>query len=132
MREGCATRGTRAAASWVQLYGLCVQPLMGMTLLALPVAIVGAGLSSALGFIPTYLAYAANGGSYVGAGAAKGATPPAPQAPEGLPKLTRPPARTHVAATTLCLCFTAAVPLPPCRPPLPWPPPRLPQAPPWL
>lgn len=49
--------------------------MMGMTLLALPVAVVGAGLSSALGFIPTYLAYAANGGSYVGAGAAKG-TPP--------------------------------------------------------
>lgn len=57
----------------VQLYGLCIQPLMGMALLALPVAILGAGFSSALGFIPTYLAYAANGGSYVGASAAKGA-----------------------------------------------------------
>ncbi|KAL4420527.1 hypothetical protein ABPG75_010183 [Micractinium tetrahymenae] len=66
-------RGASATLMLV-LYGLCVQPVMGMTLLALPVAVLNAALSSALGFIPTYLAYAANGGSYEGGSAAKGAT----------------------------------------------------------
>lgn len=57
-----------------QLSGLYLQPYQGATQAGAVLGVLGACLAGAAGFIPTYAAFAANGGTYEGYGAAKGAT----------------------------------------------------------
>lgn len=56
-----------------QFYAFFIKPVLGATAVIAVTVAVGTSLAAAVGFIPTALAEAANGGSYEGAGAAKAA-----------------------------------------------------------
>lgn len=76
--KGCARRCAFATAlalqSLLQLYAGYIKPVLGATAVVGAVLAAGTSLAAALGFVPTALAEAANGGSYAGTGAAKAAT----------------------------------------------------------
>lgn len=58
----------------LQFYAFYIKPVLGATAVVAAMIVGGASLAAVVGFIPTALAEAANGGSYEGAGAAKAAT----------------------------------------------------------
>lgn len=58
----------------LQLYAFYIKPVLGATAVVGAILAAGVSLAAALGFVPTALAEAANGGSYAGEGAAKAAT----------------------------------------------------------
>jgi hypothetical protein len=56
----------------MQLCGTYIQPVMGATFVIPALALASGAISSVASFAVTYIAYAANGGSYEGYAAAKG------------------------------------------------------------
>ena len=70
----CSFTATLRTPTLLQLYAGYIKPVLGATAVVGAVLAAGTSLAAALGFVPTALAEAANGGSYAGAGAAKAAT----------------------------------------------------------
>jgi hypothetical protein len=99
LRSSPASRSAPAPAPAMQLCGCYIQPIMGATFAIPALALVTGAVSSIAGFAVTYIAYAANGGSYEGYSAAKGeagrqhSEPCRPAALHGLP--VQCPARIH-------------------------------------